>query len=81
MSREYYLVCDECKKKVHLGCVGFSGFQCWTGVENTMLSFRELLDNCMFHFEKLKFVWEQSPEDEGYEEVTGVISPKVWERE
>ena len=69
MSQEYYLVCDECKKKVHLGCVGFSGFQCWTGEEKTMSALRKLLGYCMFHFDKLKFVWEQSKEDEEYEEV------------
>lgn len=68
MSREYYLVCDECKKKVHLGCVGISGFQFWRNDEPTMKKMHKLLDDCMFHFEKLKFVWEQSEEDEEYEE-------------
>ena len=69
MSQEYYLVCDECKNKVHLGCVGLSGFQFWSGDGPTMNKMFKLLDGCMFHFERLKFVWEQSKEDEAYKEV------------
>lgn len=69
MSQEYYVGCDECKKKVHLGGAGFSGFQCWTGEEKTMKKLRNLLEGCMLHFEKLTFFWEQTEKDDNYEEV------------
>lgn len=69
MSQEYYLVCDECKKKVHLGCVGMSGFKYWSNDKPTQDKIYKLLDGCMFHFDKLKFAWEQSKEDEEYDEI------------
>ena len=69
MSQEYYLVCDECKKKVHIGCVGFSGVQFWWKEEKIMKATYEILKECITHLNKLKFVWEQSPEDEEYEEI------------
>ncbi len=70
MSQEYYLVCDECKKKVHTGCVGMSGLQFWSKEERIMKAMHSLLKDCFYHLDKLKFVWEQSPEDEDYEEIT-----------
>ena len=69
MSQEYYLVCHECKNKVHIGCVGFSGTQFWSGEPDVMKAMYKMLDNCLLHIEKLAFVWEQSTEDETYDEV------------
>ena len=69
MSQEYYLVCHECKKKVHVGCVGFSGLQWWGMVPSVREATYKMLDNCFIHLEKLAFVWEQGPEDETYEEI------------
>ncbi len=68
MSQECYLVCDQCKKKVHIGCIGLSGVQCWTGEPKVMKAFFNLMTKCALHLDKLKFVWEQTTEDEHYEE-------------
>lgn len=70
MSQEYYIVCHKCEKKVHVGSVGMSGLSFWSKEKITMDNLRKLLSNCIFHFEKLGFVWEQSEADEDYEEIT-----------
>ena len=70
MSQEYYIVCDECRKKVHVGCVGMSGVQFWSKEDSVMANVSLLLSSCFLHLDKLKFVWEQSHEDETYEDIT-----------
>lgn len=69
MSREYYLVCHECKKKVHVGCVGFSGLQFWSGDKEVMAAVYALLEDCFLHLDSLAFVWEQTKEDDEYMEI------------
>jgi hypothetical protein len=66
MSTEFYFCCHECKKKVHVGCVGFSGFQLWYANEQTGKALKELLSDCMLHSEKIGFIPEQTHDD--YEE-------------
>jgi len=70
MSTEYYIACDECKKKVHVGCYSsLSGLQFWSGDKERMANVKKLLDVCSCHMDKLKFILEQSIEDEEYIEV------------
>jgi hypothetical protein len=69
MSQEYYLVCHQCKKKVHIGCEGLGGFQFWSGEPKAMQAARSLLSNCVRHIDKLGFVWEDSQADEEFEEL------------
>lgn len=69
MSQEYYLVCHECRKKVHIGCEGLSGLQFWHNEPHVMKAAYSLLETCVRHIHKLGFAWEDSPADDEYEEV------------
>jgi len=61
MSEEYYLVCHKCKRKVHVGCIGMSGFQFWSSEKENMDDMREMMAECVLDcgMENLGFAWSQ----------------------
>lgn len=69
MSVEYYFCCHSCRKKVHVGCEGFSGLQFWSGEKSAMDALQKLLNTCLLHHKNIGVIKEQSVEDEEYEEI------------
>lgn len=66
MSTDYYICCDKCKKKISIASDGFSGFQLWYTHKETGDALKNMLADCVFHIESLRFCREQEERSEDY---------------
>ena len=70
MSVDYYFVCHECKKSIHVAQDGFSGFIFYSGESGCMKAFKNFLEEHSFHPKSICFAAEQDDCVEEYDEIT-----------
>lgn len=70
MSVEHYICCHDCKKILHIGSDGLSGFRFFSGETRCMKALRDFVQEHVFKPEhRIAFCSEQGTEDETYEHI------------